>query len=212
MMHEFLAWPLAVVIIVLGTLWGFRKSVSKVIEGIKLRKAPGLEFDQTPQQQIEESKNDSKLVTTIIAQKDETNKNDIVLWPKIVALRNELDNYSKDPTAREKLLIQSVATWQANHEYARLARFIFGSQLEILLYLNSHPNGENWENLRTGFYDKAAQNFPETFKSYTFEAYMAFLGISQLVKRDDQRVTITPRAKAFLHYLVASGDTMPRPN
>jgi hypothetical protein len=208
-MHDF-AWPIAVIVIVLITLGGFRKSLSKMVQGIKLRKAPGLEFEQVPQQQIEEAKDDLKLARANVAQ-DETELNDPVLGPKIRALREDLETKSKDPATREKLLIQSVAIWQVNHENARIARQIFGSQLEILLLLNSRHDGEALENVRT-FYDRAAQNFPETYKSYSFESYMAFLESSNLVKRDDQRVIITPRARAFLHYMVATGDTLPRAN
>jgi hypothetical protein len=208
-MHD-LAWPLAVVVIVLLALFGFRKSLSKVIQGIKLRKAPGLEFDQAPQQQIEESKTDSKLATAIVAQ-DQNQTSDPILGPRMRAIREDLDKQSNDSTIRERLLIQAVALWQENHENARIARQIFGSQLEILLYLNAHNDGESLANVRT-FYDRAAQNFPATYQSYPFEPYMAFLERAQLITRRDQQIMITPKAKGLLQYLVATGDTLPRPN
>jgi hypothetical protein len=92
---------------------------------------------------------------------------------------------------------------------ARIARFIFGSQLEILLHLNSRPDGETLENIRT-FYERAAQTFPEAYKSYSFEAYLRFLENSELITREDQRVLITPKGRGLFHYMMATGDTAPR--
>lgn len=144
------AWPLVVVVLGFAALIGFRKSLSKilggiikVIEGIKLRKAAGLEFDPIPQQQIEEAKIDAKLTPANSAQ-DQSETNDPVLGPRIQAFRRELDGRSSDPIEREKVLLHVAAVWHVNHENARIARNIFGSQLEILLHLNSRPDGDTW--------------------------------------------------------------------
>ncbi len=205
---EIFAWPLAVVLIVLVALFGFRKSVSKILEGIKLRKVPGAEFEQVPQPQIEEAKTDSKLSPANPVQ-EQSEINDPVLGPKIHALHEELENLSKDAGQREKLLIRAIAVWQVNHENERVARYIFGSQLEILLLLNARPSGETLEKVRA-IYDRAVQNFPAIYTSYSFEPYLGYLERAQFVTREGDRLTVTPRGKAFLHYLVAIGDTLPR--
>src|SRR5258708_3896153 len=155
---ETFAWPFAVVFIVFVALFGFRKSVSKILEGIKLRKVPGAEFEQVPQPQIEEAKTDSKLSPANPVQ-EQSEINDPVLGPKIHALREELENLSKDPGQREKLLIRAIAVWQVNHENERVARYIFGSQLEILLLLNARPQ---WRDLRegSGYLRSSGAEFP----------------------------------------------------
>ncbi len=208
---DIFVWPGTVLIIVLVVIIGFRKSWSKIIQGIKLRKAPGgLEFEQLPQQQIEETKTDLKLAPTNPVP-EQSAINDPVLAPKIQVFREELDKFSKDPTQREKVLFHAVALWQLNHENERTARYIFGSQLDILLLLNARPSGEPLENIRA-IYDRAVQNAPAFYKSYPFESYLAYLERPQFVAHEGDRLTITPRGKAFLRYLVSIGDTLPRPN
>src|SRR5260221_4281269 len=212
------AWPVVVVVLGFAVLIGFRKSLSKilagiikVIEGIKLHKAPGgLEFERIPQQQIEEPKTDSRLVPTTSV-KEANEIIDPVLGPKIQILQEELNHISKDPAQREKALLRAVALWQVNHENERTARYIFGSQLDILLLLNTRPNGEPLENIRA-IYDRAVENSPAFYKSYPFESYLTFLENAHCVAREGDRLMITPRGKGFLHYLVAIGDTVRRAN
>lgn len=205
---EHLIWAGAVSLVAIVVIVGFRKSWSKIIQGIKLRKAAGLEFEQVPQQQIEEGKADSKL-TPLTPVREQNETDDPVLAPKIRLLRDELDNLSRNSLDREKVLLRSVAIWQVNHENERMARHIFGSQLEILLLLNARPAGEPLENIRA-IYDRAVQNFSTIYRSYTFEPYIGFLKAAQFVADAGDQLVITPRGKAFLHYLVTIGDTLPR--
>ena len=207
---EHFAWPLAAVVIAFAVLIGYRKSLSRMLQSIRPHKVLGAEFDPVSQLEIEEAQINARLAPTNSAQ-DDAETTDPVLVPIIRSVREDLDNRSNDPAEREKLLIHAVAVWQVNHENARIARYIFGSQLNILLHLNSRPDGETLENIRT-FYDTAAQNFPATFRTYSFESYLAFLERSQLLSRQDQRVFITPKAKALFHYMIATGDSAPRPN
>jgi hypothetical protein len=144
---EHLIWAGAVSLVAIAVIVGFRKSWSKIIQGIRLRKAAGLEFEQVPQQQIEEGKADSKL-TPLTPVREQNETDDPVLAPRIRLLRDELDNLSRNSLDREKVLLRSVAIWQVNHENERMARHIFGSQLKILLLLNARPAGEPLENIR----------------------------------------------------------------
>jgi hypothetical protein len=108
-MHDF-AWPLAVVVIAFAALIGFRKSFSKILQGVKLSKAPGFQFEQAPQQQIEEAKIDAKLAPANPAQ-GQKETTDPILLPKIRAIREDLDTRTKDPEEREKFLLHGVALW-----------------------------------------------------------------------------------------------------
>jgi hypothetical protein len=210
-----LGWPLAVVVIVVFLGIGWRKSISKLILGARLKKLPGgLEFDAAPQQQIEPPKEDVQLVPATIVPAavtaDAAAINDPVLGPRIRAIRADLDKQPSDPAIREGLLVHALAVSQVNHENARIARFIFGSQLDILNHLNARSaTGETLQNIRA-FYDKAVQDFPAFYSSYSFESYLAFLETQQLVIREDQQLKITPRGQALLHYMIATGDTSPR--
>jgi hypothetical protein len=194
-MHDF-AWPLAVVVIALCVLVGFRTSLSGILKGIKLRKVPGVEFETTPQQQTEKTQIQLEL-NTVSGAKEKSETNDPVLGPRIRALRQELNGRSRDPVDRENILLQAVAIWQLNHENARIARWIFGSQLDILLHLNSQPFGDTLANIRT-FYDRAVQNNPDAYKSYSFESYLGFLERDSLVQQKNQSATKSRRKGRLL--------------
>ena len=135
-----LGWPFAVVVIAVFVVIGFRKSISKLILGARLKKLPGVEFDTAPQQQIEPPKEDVQLVPATIVPASVTADaaaiNDPVLGPRIRAIQVDLDKQPSDPAIRVGLLVHALAVAQVNHDNARIARFIFGSQLDILNHLN----------------------------------------------------------------------------
>jgi hypothetical protein len=94
--------------------------------------------------------------------------------------------------------------------FERINRLIWGSQLELLLHVNSSPTGAAVEELKP-FYDKAAAAHQDGLKEYSFESYVGFLINSGLLLRTDGRVLITPFAKEFLSHLARTGATYPRP-
>jgi hypothetical protein len=107
-MHD-LAWPLAVVVLGLVALGGFRKSISGLLRGAKLRKVPGgFEFDQPPQQQIEGANEEPKPAIAK-AIENKTTIDDPVFGPKLKAIRADLNKLQDDRTTRENALVTALA-------------------------------------------------------------------------------------------------------
>ncbi|MEY9428868.1 hypothetical protein ABH975_004183 [Bradyrhizobium ottawaense] len=90
--------------------------------------------------------------------------------------------------------------------FERTYNFIFGSQLLLLERLNSSPL--SLDDLKE-FYERGKTAFPEIYKTYTFEQWLAFLESSSLVARVNggSLFAITPRARGFLRYLIDNGYT-----
>jgi hypothetical protein len=184
----------------------FRKSVSKLLSSARMSKLWGAEFaEQTTQQQKEVEIKVTREPPAALPPPAVIT--DPVLSPQVELLRKELDERSKDAKQREELLLLSVAQWQLNHKNARTARFIFGSQIDLLQELNSKSQGETIDALKK-HYDSAVQSKPEAYERYSYDEYLLFLQNSGLVTKIGDRLSITPEGKAFLAYRVFFGDTM----
>ncbi len=83
-------------------------------------------------------------------------------------------------------------------------RIIWGSQLSLLNYLNSQPDGQPAEALRP-FYVSASSQYPESYKTYSFEQWLGFLKSQLLVREDGGQIRITVRGREFLTYLTRMG-------
>lgn len=184
-----------------------------MISRIRLTKIGTAEFAQESDQQKEEA--DTKHLEAVNPDRPRLVSRSAPVDPLIARqaelLRTELDQRATDSTEREELLLQSVVTWQLSHKHARTARFIFGSQIDLLQELNAKSQGESVEQLKK-YYDAAVQAFPATYQNYSYGQYMVYLEAQGLVLRIMDRVTLTPEGKSVLGYLVLTGDTMKRPN
>jgi hypothetical protein len=94
--------------------------------------------------------------------------------------------------------------------FESINKHIWGSQLELLLRVNSQVNGALVDELK-GSYEKAAATHPTGLKEYPFDSYLEFLINSGLLIRANGRVYITSFAKEFLAHLARTGATHLRP-
>ena len=79
------------------------------------------------------------------------------------------------PPDRENLLIATLARSFLIAQFQNLELFVWGSQLALLVHLNARIDGETLANLKLFFYEPAAASFPDRFRNYPFEQYLAFL-------------------------------------
>lgn len=212
-MEHLVIWPATVLAAFLIFIFFFRHSISNVISRLRLSKLGMAEFVQESEQQKTEV--ETKQLETARPDRlrlvSRSAPVDPLIAQQVDVLRIELDQRATAPSEREELLLQSVALWQYNHKHARTARFIFGSQVELLQELNAKPQGESVDHLKK-YYDEAVQAFPDSYKNYSYGQYINFLEAQGLVLRIIDRVTLTPEGKAFLAYRVWTGDTMKKPN
>jgi hypothetical protein len=197
------AWPLAILIFLLVLAFGFRKQVGRAIDRVK--KAGPVELTAAPQNQQPVE------VPTEAPPKIFHPLESPLLRSREEAIRSDIEKlFPDDVTARVNALITHLAATQFALAFESINRVIWGSQLELLLHVNSLSAGVNVDELRP-FYEKAVSTSQDGLKEYSFESYIGFLVNSGLLFRTNGRVLITPFAKEFLSHLARTGATFPRP-
>lgn len=85
---------------------------------------------------------------------------------------------------------------------------IFGSQIRILEYLNSHSR-QNRESVRF-FYENAKKNHSKFYENYSFDDYLNFLFDFRLILENDEILDITILGIDFLKYLTETNKDVNR--
>ena len=88
-------------------------------------------------------------------------------------------------------------------DFERIYSSIWGSQISILNFLNTRISAGRTEIQL--YYEVSETLYPEVFKTYPFEKYIAFLVSQGLVQQDADVYTITLKGRTFLLYLVNQG-------
>ena len=111
----------------------------------------------------------------------------------------------KEGPEREKLLIRYLAATNLALTLERIDSVIWGSQIYILEHLNVNRLGVLKDNIKTIYYDEAAEKWPPFFTNYSYDAYLGFLKNSNLVLEQDGCLLITILGVEFLQYLARIG-------
>jgi hypothetical protein len=82
----------------------------------------------------------------------------------------------------------------------RASRFLYGSQIDAVIFLNSNNNRATIDKFRR-FYDTGNTNYPEIYKSYPFDKWLAFMQLSGIVVVSDNFVGATAIGKALIAYM-----------
>ncbi len=168
-----LGWPGAVA--VLGVILGpvfmilFRKEISGFLNRVKSVTRTGISTTpETPQTLPQTTSTKAEELICSVASTPE-------LSLREEAVRNYLrhGNITDDKEA-VKVLTRCLAGTQLILTCEQIDRDIWGSQIQILEYLNRSPIPEPGENLRP-YYDRVASMYPAAFLHYGFEAYMGSL-------------------------------------
>ncbi|MBJ2124798.1 hypothetical protein [Flavobacterium sp. IB48] len=92
----------------------------------------------------------------------------------------------------------------------KIHALIFGSQIRLLQRLN-YSYSESKSDLKQ-YYDDAVKKNSEGYNDYSYENYLNFLVINDLVKIDNETVSITDYGKDFLRYIVEANLTVEKFN
>ena len=118
-------------------------------------------------------------------------------------IRKDMQNVTE--SERESVLVRHLATTQLLLEAEQVYRLIFGSQLGALNYLNLY-GAKKTSDVIAAFYDPATKEFPAVYEKISHEDWFHYLFTSNLIENlADGACQITPRGKAFLEWIVASG-------
>jgi|WetSurMetagenome_2_1015567.scaffolds.fasta_scaffold56119_2 hypothetical protein len=202
-MIQYLAWPAAFLIIGIFFIIFFRKDISMLLARTEKIGKDGLVASTSELQKSDEKQSTAE---ELMRQFDS-----IVLLEQEKAIKSDLDSRGTlEPAETIDVLIRHLATTQITLLFEYINTLIWGSQIALLNYLNSKPQGEIIAALRP-FYDFAAQFHPDVFENYLFEQYMNFIVSHKLIVQQTERYFITNLGKEFLRYLVATGRTGSRP-
>ena len=109
-----------------------------------------------------------------------------------------------DPQDKEKVLTRALASTQLILLAERIYAGIWGSQVGSLRFLNGCAAGTDISTLHP-FYDVAKRNYPDWYKGQTFEKWLGYLTMFNLIKVIGSHAEITVAGRQFLKYMADAG-------
>ena len=196
-----LAWPAAFVV----TLVLFRRSISRLFETRSFKIGRGVvEIGPAPQ---------STSVPNDRSPLEDMTKLPIHDNPLIRPYLEKLESWSREKLAeaekivnvdREPLLIRGFAGAYGALHLERAYWRIFGSQIMAIEFLQQQGGKGALEHLRI-IYDQATQHYPTIYPAYSFESWLQYMKIWNLIEVSGDQVTLTPEGTAFLPHIAAQG-------
>ncbi|HHF7372168.1 TPA: hypothetical protein ACRB0F_001681 [Legionella anisa] len=184
-------WPITILVIMLV----FRKDIHSLLNRIKSAQFGNYraEFDVTQNQRIiqdsmsEVGINEDQTTTTPVFYESQTKINSDLL--------TKLGNKE----AVNELCKNNFPIIFLNYSFFKIYLNIFGTQIELLFYLNSiHQVKE--QNLQQ-FYLKGKEQYPDVYNNITFNSYILFLKNNGLIQDLDGNYSITPLGRDFIKFL-----------
>jgi hypothetical protein len=201
---DFLAWPAAALIAFIVFVVLFREKVGTLIT--RLKRAGPVELEApapNTQATIENVRADT------LPQLSHPLEN-IVLREREQAIRSDLQiRVGADIRLQNDRLVTHLAATQLAFVFEGVSRLIWGSQLNLLIYLSGRGSVPVRELHQ--FYDAAVAAHSDGLREYPFERYIAFLTNPGLIVRENDSVRMQPLGREFLAYLARTGATQPRP-
>ena len=179
----------------------FYKPISRLIDRIRSISKSGITTD-TNQRDAVESRDPRAEAEALMRDLDSA-----LLREVETGINNELRPRNLLGAEAVPVLVKYLAGWQIAFHFEETYGLIWGSQINLLNYLNPLPGGTPRELART-FYTLSAAQYPEAYSGYSFEAWLGFL-ISRILIRDDNgQLRITVRGREFLAYLTRIGRSL----
>lgn len=201
---EAMAWPGAVLLLALFCVIVFRAEIRKLFPRVK--KVWGLDLDSAAQ--------DQQIVPAATERSGESLANpfeSVALRENEASVRADLDRRAPtEPSRRVDFLVRQLASLHLIYSFEIISRTIWGSQIDLLLNVNTKIDGEAVENMRA-YYDVAAAQAADSLAGYSYERYIGYLSSQRLVNEQAGRIHITHFGKEFLAHLARSGATYRRP-
>lgn len=219
LIERLLSWPVATVL--LGLV--FKQPLERLINRIDLFKGPGIEvstpIDSAAKQLMNDGAQKGSDLLAIPAQEqtllpisDELEKrrdavlsyggNDEMLLAQMGEIEANLKSlqFRLDSKETVLLLIRHLAATQILHKAEQLYRLIFGSQIEVMRYLNEY--GPQPEAAIRPYFDRAKAESPAFYKTYTFENWIGFPLSQQAIAFENETYGISLFGRQFLLWLV----------
>lgn len=195
---EFLAWPVAVVVLGLAAMLIFRRPLARFLERAEEMGPKGIRAGSPSAQAV------GTAVQPSPADELLRSFDNALLVQRETYIRTELLRLNiTDMTERERVLIRLLAAVAILSGFERAYSLIWGSQLGVLQFLNSA--GAVAADVLEPWYNLSATMNPDFYRNYTFDQWLGFLQASLLVTRAGETVSITLEGREFLKYLIHQG-------
>lgn len=198
-MIQALAWPAVALILGLVAIFVFRGPLSRFLDRAKKIGKTGIEAagpEQETRSEIKPSPADEFMRlfdNELLVQREQ--------W-----IRGQLETrLGGDQTERERVLIRVIAASSIVQQFETAYRFIWGSQLGVLEFLNTVGASGLPKDVLTTFYNQAAAREPSWYAEYTFDQWLGFLQSSQLITMRNDQVLITIEGREFLKFVLHQG-------
>ena len=202
---EHAAWPVTVVL----TCLMFRKSIKSLLDRLNKVQLKGAALELSGNIQKSTSRTEGDLNTSIAHAVPYDPRGLLSRFEENISSHLKELNIESD-SEKAEVLSKHLANVQLINEYLETNRLIYGSQLELLVALKFHESPVENEFLIT-FYERASQQYPDCYISYSFEGYINFLKVRGLVSMKNNKYLITYLGQDFLAYLEKSGIAINRP-
>lgn len=184
-------WPITILVII----FVFRKDIHLLLNRIKSAQFGNYraDFDVTQNQRIIQ---DSMSEVGINSDKTTTAP---VFYESQAKISSDLLTKLGTKEAVNELCKNNFPIIFLNYSFFKIYLNIFGTQIELLFYLNSiHQVKE--QNLQQ-FYLKGKEQYPEVYNNITFNSYILFLKNNGLIQDLKGSYSITPLGRDFIKFL-----------
>ena len=205
-----LKWPVVVVMVAIVAIVICRAEVRDFIKRMYSISATGVKATrQNPQIVSSNTGSGPALASPDFTRQLSATVDPYVLDQRVNTIYAEFDSRGIGPGHREEHLIPLLAAALIRESWERTYLWIFGTQMRLLQKLNESPQGLTEEEVRD-IYQTGTSQYPEVYRAYPFENWIAFMDAAPLTTKEIGRYLITPYGRGFL-YVVAQGLSFDRP-
>ena len=198
------AWPLAIVIILVLFKNQIRNLIDKVTgisyKNVEIRTSTQDEKVNVSEKIFKKEAGTDRLIFDRFVSifSDETIKNVKKTIGIITAVNSDMTSEEREKALeRYTIAIYLVLNFQS------IYTFIYGSQLSLLLKVNSSTS-EDRDSL-ISYYESAKKKYPVYYEDYSFDEYLKFLFTSGLIVMEAEKIRISQYGRDFLKYLTEAG-------
>lgn len=202
-MPDALIWPAVALILGFVALLLFRPSIDRTLDRITRAGKDGVSFER-PQEGGEPQ---PPLLPFVEFMKQPISASAL---GREQLIEQQLQTFGfKNDSEKISVLTRGLAVSQVDLEFNNIAHVIFGSQVALLVQLAGTKAGITRPQAEVIF-EQAQKSYPDLHGNRKFEAWFSYLGISNLVTFNEDRIDISQFGKDFLKHLVDSRMTYNR--
>jgi hypothetical protein len=204
-MNATLAWPIVTLVFALFFTAFFRRQIGELIGrvtglwGVKAE----LPASQPKPREISKELPSSPLASPSGIQQVDVSP---LQAPVFAHVENELTKLALSTELERKYLIRTVVQARFLTHYMRAARFVFGSQLQLMTQANGSGGPVPITHAKD-IYKSAARQHRDLYRNFAFETWLRFLTDNNFIEVQQEKVVVTDLGRDFMNYLVNSHDT-----